>query len=333
MIRGAPRHGLRHSRWPRTRGPRHDTPARSPRAADADHPRSLWLALGAAIGFWQIEQSRQDRQRRSSTAPLAGDPRAIAIVGDVARSGGAGTRSPADHARPFVEHLGRPCLLTTSTRPTASLCHRLHPRRRSRESAASAPCPPKGWNSFDVTYNRRPVPRPWRPLTDTATLRRHLGGIYTYTVWQEIAVRDRLPRRTDPRHRPDPRRDPRRARAGGSGSASSWACAHLVDLEDAVSQRGLDDLSPIQRPVAGRGAGPRAPPQHPLRTGDNRRWTPSAQLISNARPQAHEPDRPASRHSARPLRFAHLMRCRPAPATDELVRSARHAIDTCQPAG
>ncbi|MBY6200210.1 sensor histidine kinase [Maritalea mobilis] len=193
------------------------------------------MALGAAIGIWQVEQSRQTARDVFDRSLLT---TALAIVGDVARSGGDA-----------ISIETRDLLSDTSGGPV--FYHVYAPDGVYVTGYSSPPVPHSeimpadGIQYFDSVYNGRAV-RGLR-LADLATLD-GISGTYTYTVWQEVAVRDAFQAQLI---------------WGtivilglilGALALVVWfgvviGLRPLVDLEDAISRRGLDDLSPIQRAV------------------------------------------------------------------------------------
>lgn len=193
------------------------------------------LVLGGLIGTWQIEQSRRTAKDIFDRSLLT---TALAIVGDVARSGGDAlsleTRDLLSNTSggPVFYHVYAPdgVYVTGYASP---------PVARSEASTI------EGVQFFDSIYNRRPV-RGLR-LTDVATLD-GISGTYTYTVWQDLSVREAFLSKLI---------------WGtviviglilGTLALVVWfgvviGLRPLIDLEEAVSRRGLDDLSPIRRKV------------------------------------------------------------------------------------
>ena len=205
-------------------------------AAEADHPCPAH-DLSAAIGLWQIEQSRQTAKQVFDRSLLT---TALAIVGDVDGPRATPCRWPA---RPVVEHSRRSGLLPLSTRPTVSTSP-FHP------AAGHAHAQPgyraaQGVEYFDVTYNRRPC----APCAFTMSPRSTVSRAPTPTLSGSSSRSARPSRGADPRHRPYPvvilvalalcglvrrRRRP--------------APADRI-MEEAISRRGSDDLRPIRRTV------------------------------------------------------------------------------------
>src|SRR6056297_1751638 len=192
------------------------------------------MILSAAIGLWQIEQSRQTAKEVFDRSLLT---TALAIVGDVARSEGdalsLATRDLLSNTSggPVFYHVYAPdgVYVTGFTPP---------PVTPTRSLGA---VPAEGVEYFDVTYNRRPV-RALR-LYDVATLD-GISGTYTYTVWQELVVREaflgELIRGT--------------VVILVALALVVWfgvvvGLRPLIDLEEAISRRGSDDLRPIRRAV------------------------------------------------------------------------------------
>ncbi|WP_284266011.1 sensor histidine kinase [Roseicyclus amphidinii] len=271
------------------------------------------VTLGAAIGLWQIEQSRQTAKEVFDRSLLT---TALAIVGDVARSGGdalsLGTRDLLSNTSggPVFYHVYAPdgVYVTGFTPPPVTPIRGLNA------------APPEGVEFFDVTYNRRPV-RALR-LYDVATLD-GISGTYTYTVWQELAVRDAFLAEL--------------IRGTvlilvvilGTLALVVWfgvvvGLRPLVDLEDAVSRRGLDDLSPIQRPVPAEVQG-LVRRLNTLFGQVTQAMETQRTLISNAAHQLRNP-------IAGILAMAEAVRSAPdgdaaRARADDLVRSARHASD------
>jgi len=193
------------------------------------------LILGGLIGAWQIEQSRQTAKEVFDRSLLT---TALAVVGDVARSGGDALSLET-----------RDLLSDTSGGPV--FYHVYAPDGVYVTGFASPPVLPAGRSGaegvqlFDAVYNRRPV-RALR-LIDVATLD-GISGTYTYTVWQDTAVRDAFLAEL--------------IRGTvlilvvilGALALVVWfgvviGLRPLVDLEDAISRRGSDDLRPIRRAV------------------------------------------------------------------------------------
>lgn len=271
------------------------------------------VALAAAVGLWQIEQSRQTAKQVFDRSLLT---TALAIVGDVARSGGDAlaltTRDLLSNTSggPVFYHVYAPdgVYVTGFTPPPVTPTRTLNAMPTERVEF------------FDVTYNRRPV-RALR-LYDVAALD-GISGIYTYTVWQEIAVRDAFLSELI------------------SGTVLTlvvilaalalviWfgvviGLRPLVDLEDAISERGLDDLSPIQRPVPAEVQG-LVRRLNTLFGQVTQAMETQRTLISNAAHQLRNP-------IAGILAMAEAVRFAPdgdaaRARAEELVRSARHASD------
>ncbi|MBF9060441.1 sensor histidine kinase [Rhodobacterales bacterium HKCCSP123] len=271
------------------------------------------VTLGALIGLWQIEQSRRTAKDVFDRSLLT---TALAIVGDVARSGGDAisltTRDLLSNTSggPVFYHVYAPdgVYVTGFTPPPVTPIRGLNA------------APSEGVEFFDVTYNRRPV-RALR-LYDVATLD-GISGTYTYTVWQEIAVRDAFLAEL--------------IRGTvlilvvilGTLALVVWfgvviGLRPLVDLEDAISQRGLDDLSPIQRPVPAEVKG-LVRRLNALFGQVTQAMDTQRTLISNAAHQLRNP-------IAGLLAMAEAVRSAPdgdaaRARAEELVRSARHASD------
>lgn len=270
------------------------------------------MVLGGLIGAWQVEQSRQTAKDVFDRSLLT---TALAVMGDVARSGGDALSLQT-----------RDLLSDTSGGPV--FYHVYAPDGVYVTGFASPPVPPvgttvapgEGVQVFDAVYNRRPV-RALR-LHDVATLD-GISGTYTYTVWQEIAVRDvflaELIRGTVLIL----------VVILGTLALVVWfgvviGLRPLVDLEDAISQRGLDDLSPIQRPVPVEVQG-LVRRLNALFGQVTQAMEAQRTLISNAAHQLRNP-------IAGILAMAEAVRSAPDGAAassraKELVRSAQHASD------
>ena len=271
------------------------------------------MALSVAIGVWQIEQSRQTAKEVFDRSLLT---TALAIVGDVARSGGDA-----------ISLATRDLLSDTSGGPV--FYHVYAPDGVYVTGYSSPPVAPtrilnadptKGPQYFDAAYNRRPV-RALR-LTDVATLD-GIAGSYTYTVWQELEVREaflgELIRDTVPIL----------VLILGVLALVVWfgvviGLRPLVDLEDAISRRRSDDLRPIRRAVPAEVQG-LVRRLNVLFGQVTQAMDTQRTLISNAAHQLRNPIAGilALAEAVRSAPDAEQARARAA----DLVRSAQHASD------
>ena len=271
------------------------------------------MVLSVAIGVWQIEQSRKTAKEVFDRSLLT---TALAIIGDVARSGGdalsLATRDLLSDTSggPVFYHVYAPdgVYVTGYSSPPVA------PSRILNADATEGP------QYFDAVYNRRPV-RALR-LTDVATLD-GIAGSYTYTVWQELEVREaflgQLIRDTVPIL----------VLILGVLAFVVWfgvviGLRPLVDLEDAISRRGSDDLRPIRRtvPVEVRGLVRRL---NVLFGQVTQAMETQRTLISNAAHQLRNPIAGilALAEAVKSAPDAEQARARAA----DLVRSAQHASD------
>jgi two-component system sensor histidine kinase TctE len=173
---------------------------------------------------------------------------------------------------------------------------------------------------YDSTYYGRPV-RALR-IRDVTTIE-GLSGVFTYTVWQEVAVRSALLRDISLRAFTV------MAVLIGTVAFVVWfgvrfGLRPLIELEDAIQRRSSDDLSPIRRavPPETRGIVSRL---NTLFTQVDAAMSAQASFISNAAHQLRNP-------IAGVLAMAEAVRSAPTEAdlrsrAEELLQSARHAKD------
>ena len=194
------------------------------------------LAIALAVGFWQVHAAREkaadifDRSLRTG---------ALAVAGDVARSNGNAvsleTRDLlADTSGgPVFYHVFAPNGYYVTGYATP-------PVRQTPEERSEDP-----FSYYNSTYHGQAV-RALR-LRDVTTVD-GITGVFTVTVWQHTEVRDALMR--------DLARRAFTVMAILIGTVAFvvWfgvriGLRPLTDLEDAISRRSSDDLSPIRRPV------------------------------------------------------------------------------------
>ena len=194
------------------------------------------LLISLLVGIWQWREMRLQAEVLFERSLLT---TALAIVADVARSGGDAlsleTRDLLSDTSggPVYYHGYAPDGVYVTGYATP-------PVRPATQDAQAEP-----YAFYDSTYYGRPV-RVLR-IHDVATVD-GISGRFTYTVWQELSVRDALLRELS---------------YGafmvmavliGTVALVVWfgvrfGLRPLVDLEDAISRRSSDDLSPIRRPV------------------------------------------------------------------------------------
>jgi len=200
------------------------------------------LAIGAAIAAWQVEYARTKGAEVFDRSLLSA---ALAISADVARSNGdAISRETAD--------------LLSDTSGGLVFYHVYAPDGIYVLGYATPPVRGDGVAPSDdeiTFYDGRYHSRDVRVLRFRAvTTVDGISGVFTYTVWQDVAVRDAfvhdLVRRTFTVI----------ATLIGSVALVVWfgvglGLRPLLDLEDAISRRSSDDLSPIRRPLPGEARG------------------------------------------------------------------------------
>lgn len=200
------------------------------------------LVIGLLIALWQWREARLEAEDLFDRSLLT---TALAVAGDVARSGGDALSLDT-----------RDLLNDTSGGPV--YYHAYAPDGVYVTGFATPPIPPAGTESvrervrggrpyvfYTSTYQGREV-RVLR-LTQVSTVDR-FSGSFTYTVWQDLALRDGMVRAMAARTL---------TVIGlliGAVALIVWfgvrfGLSPLLDLEDAISRRSSDDLSPIRRPV------------------------------------------------------------------------------------
>lgn len=196
------------------------------------------LIIAVAVGVWQLGHTRQKAEDIFDRSLLT---TGLAIAADVARSGGDAlsleTRDLLNDTSggPVYYHAFAPSGVYVTGYAT--------PPARSPEAVALHGDAFHGF--YDSTYFGRPV-RALR-LRQVTTVG-GISGTYTYTVWQDLTILETLIREL--------------ARQVlivmavliGTVALVVWFGVNLglrplLDLEDAISRRNSDDLSPIRRPV------------------------------------------------------------------------------------
>lgn len=194
------------------------------------------LLIALVVGLWQWRDLRGQAAELFDRSLLS---TALAIAADVARSGGDALSIET-----------RDLLSDTSGGPV--YYHAYAPDGVYVTGYATPPVRPPGLEHagnpyvfYDSTYYDRPV-RVLR-LQNVASLD-GISGTFTYTVWQELSVRDALLSELSIRTFI--------VMAVLIGTVAlvvwfgvSFGLLPLTDLEDAISARSSDDLSPIRRPV------------------------------------------------------------------------------------
>lgn len=194
------------------------------------------LAIGAAIAAWQVDYAQTKGAELFDRSLLSA---ALAISADVARSNGDAISLETTDL-----------LSDTSGGPV--FYHVYAPDGIYVLGYATPPVRGDGVTQSDdeiTFYDGRYHSRNVRVLRFRAiTTVDGISGVFTYTVWQDVAVRDAfvgdLTRRTFTVI----------ATLIGSVALVVWfgvglGLRPLLDLEDAISRRSSDDLSPIRRPV------------------------------------------------------------------------------------
>jgi two-component system, OmpR family, sensor histidine kinase TctE len=196
------------------------------------------LIIAVAVGAWQLGYTRQKAEDIFDRSLLT---TGLAIAADVARSGGDAlslqTRDLLSDTSggPVYYHAYAPSGVYVTGFAT--------PPARSPEAVALHGDAFYGF--YDSTYFGRPVRAlRLRQLTTVGGI----AGTYTYTVWQDRTILETLIREL--------------ARQVlivmgvliGTVALVVWFGVNLglrplLDLEDAISRRNSDDLSPIRRPV------------------------------------------------------------------------------------
>lgn len=268
------------------------------------------LVIAALAGYWQWRDARLQAADLFDKSLLI---TALAIAGDVARSGGD---APSVRTRDL--------LLDTSGGQV--YYHGYAPDGVYVTGFATPPVHPVQPPAEDlvVFYNSTYYGRPVRALRlqDVTTID-GLSGVFTYTVWQELTVRDALLQAMALRAFTV------MAVLIGTVAFVVWfgvryGLRPLTRLEDAISSRSSDDLSPIRRSV---------PPEtlgivnrlNTLFAQVEAAMVAQASFISNAAHQLRNP-------IAGVLAMAEAVRSAPTPEaarsrTEELLQSARHAKD------
>ncbi len=194
------------------------------------------LVIALAVGFWQVRDARVQAAGIFDRSLLTV---ALAVKGDVARSNGNA-----------VSLETRDLLADTSGGPVFYHVHAPNgyyvtgfatpPVRQSPDPGGDVP-----YSYYNSTYYGEEV-RALR-LRDVTTVD-GITGTFTITVWQQVEVRDALMRDLAGRAFVV------MAVLIGTVAFVVWfgvlrGLRPLLDLEDAISQRSSDDLSPIRRPV------------------------------------------------------------------------------------
>ena len=196
------------------------------------------LIIAVAVGVWQLGYTRQKAEDIFDRSLLT---TGLAIAADVARSGGDAlsleTRDLLSDTSggPVYYHAFAPSGVYVTGYAT--------PPARSPEAVALHGDAFYGF--YDSTYFGRPV-RALR-LRQVNTVG-GIAGTYTYTVWQDVTILEALIR--------DLARQVLIVMAVLIGTVAlvvwfgvNLGLRPLLDLEDAISRRNSDDLSPIRRPV------------------------------------------------------------------------------------
>lgn len=193
------------------------------------------LIIAALAGLWQWRDARSQAEDLFDKSLLI---TALAIAGDVAQSGGDALSLET-----------RDLLADTSGGPV--YYHAYAPDGVYVTGFATPPIPKvpaaaeEEVHYYNATYYGRPV-RALR-LRDVTTIDA-FSGTFTYTVWQELSVRDALLRAIALRAFTV------MAVLIGTVALVVWfgvrhGLRPLTELEDAISRRSSDDLSPIRRAV------------------------------------------------------------------------------------
>lgn len=269
------------------------------------------LSIALAVGYWQVQDARDKAATIFDRSLLTV---AMAISADVARSGGDAlsleTRDLLTDTSggQVYYHVYAPngYYITGYATP---------PVRHAGEVQSDAP-----YQYYNSTYHRQEV-RALRLRSVTT-----VGGVtgtYTVTVWQEVEMRDALMRDLAQRAFII------MAVLIGTVALVVWfgvriGLRPLTDLEDAISQRSSDDLSPIRRPVPpeARGLVRRL---NSLLGQLEASMARQANFVSNAAHQLRNP-------IAGVLAMAEAVRSAPTPEAarsraEDLIQSARHAKD------
>lgn len=269
------------------------------------------LLIAAVVGAWQVREARDTAAYIFDRSLLT---TALAVAGDIARSGGDALS---------IETRDR--LADTSGGPV--YYHAFAPDGMFVTGFSTPPVPvgltrvPEGEIVFyDAIYHRRAV-RAVR-IHDLATIG-PISGVFTHTVWQDVAIRDAFVRDLVVRSFIVI------AVLIGTVALVVWfgvsvGLRPLLTLEDAISRRSSDDLSPIQRPVPpeARGLVRRL---NSLFSQVERALANQTNLISNAAHQLRNP-------LAGVLAMAEAVASAPTPdaaraRTGELLAAARRASD------
>lgn len=271
------------------------------------------LIIAMAVGVWQLGYMRQKAEDIFDRSLLT---TGLAIAADVARSGGDAlsmeTRDLLSDTSggPVYYHAYAPSGVYVTGFAT--------PPARSPEAVALHGEAFYGF--YDSNYFGRPVRAlRLRQLTTVGGI----AGTYTYTVWQDRTILETLIR--------DLARQVMSVMAILIGTVAlvvwfgvNLGLRPLLDLEDAISRRNSDDLSPIRRPV---------PPEarglvlrlNTLFSQVDGTMQAQASFISNAAHQLRNP-------IAGVLAMAEAVRRAPTPAATqaragELLTSARQVRD------
>ncbi|MDG3041794.1 sensor histidine kinase [Roseicyclus marinus] len=194
------------------------------------------LVIALALGFWQVHDAREKAADIFDRSLLTV---ALAVTADVARSNGNAvsmeTRDLLSDTSggPVFYHVFAPNGYYVTGYATP-------PARQTPEGRSEDP-----YSYYNSTYHGEAV-RALR-LRDVTTVD-GITGVFTVTVWQHTEVRDAL------MHDLARRAFTVMAILIGTVAFVVWfgvriGLRPLTDLEDAISRRSSDDLSPIRRPV------------------------------------------------------------------------------------
>jgi two-component system sensor histidine kinase TctE len=194
------------------------------------------LAIGAAVAIWQVAEARATAGDLFDRRLLSA---ALAVSGDVERSNGNALSLQTTDL--LADSSGGPVFY-----------HAYAPDGIYVLGYATPPVPENGLFAAEgglAYYNGRYHSRDVRVLRfQSDTTVDDVSGLFTYTVWQDVAVRNAFVRE----------------RTGqtfaviavliGSVALVVWfgiglGLRPLLDLEDAISRRSSDDLRPIRRAV------------------------------------------------------------------------------------
>lgn len=272
------------------------------------------LLMAVAIAFWQVNDARQKASEVFDRSLLT---TALAIAADVARSNGDAisieTRDRLNDTSggPVFYHVYAPdgVFVTGYATPPVPVGARPTPASDTTDA-----------EFFNGVFHGREV-RVLK-LHDVSTIDGY-SGTFTYTVWQELTVRNAFVRDLSLRTFTVI------SVLTGTVALVVWfgvayGLRPLLDLEDAISSRSSSDLRPIQRrvPAETRGIVSRL---NTLFGQVEQTMVAQNEFISNAAHQLRNP-------IAGVLAMAEAVKSAPGPdavqvRTDELLSSARHAKD------